>query len=133
MKKTYQGSCHCRRVRFEADIDLAQGTFKCNCSICTKVRNWLAAVPQSDFRLLAGASELTEYQFHTRRLHHFFCRHCGVRPFGWGDTPDISKFYAINVACLDDVDLNELLNAPVQYVDGRNERWDQVPAETRHL
>ena len=133
MKKTYQGSCHCGRVRFEADIDLAQGTFKCNCSICTKVRNWLAAVAPADFRLLAGESELTEYQFHTRRVHHLFCRHCGVRPFGWGDTPDAGKFYAVSVACLDDVDPAELIGAPVQYVDGRNERWDQVPAETRHL
>lgn len=133
MKKTYHGSCHCGRVRFEADIDLAQGTFKCNCSICTKVRNWLAAVPQSDFRLLAGESELTEYQFHTRRLHHFFCRHCGVRPFGWGDSSDKGRFYAVSVMSLDDADAQELIEAPVHYVDGRNEKWDRAPAETRHL
>jgi hypothetical protein len=120
-------------VRFEANIDFAQGTFKCNCSICTKVRNWLAAVPPADFRLLAGESELTEYQFHARRVHHLFCRHCGVRPFGWGDTPEGGRFYAVSVMCLDDVDVNELVNEPVQYVDGRNEKWDQVPAETRHL
>ena len=35
MKKTYAGNRHGGAVRFEGDIDLSTGTFKCNCEICT--------------------------------------------------------------------------------------------------
>ena len=36
-------------------------------------------------------------------------------------------------ACLDDAMDEELAQAPVTHEDGRNDRWDQVPAETRYL
>ena len=134
MKKTYRGSCHCGAVRFEADIDLSKGSVKCNCSICTKMRNWLAMVKPEDFRLLEGEDELNDYQFARKVIHHLFCRRCGVHPFGWADSPDFGgKAYAVNLACLDDATDEELAGMPVNYVDGRNDDWKTPPAETRHL
>lgn len=133
MIQTYHGSCHCGAVRFAADIDLARGTLRCNCSLCARVRWWAAIVTPAAFRLLTGADALADYQFHTRREHHFFCRHCGVHPFGTGTSPRWGAFYAVNVACLDDAAPEDLAAAPITWIDGKNDNWDSVPAATGHL
>ena len=132
MKKTYLGSCHCGAVRFKADIDLGQGTFKCNCSICFKTRAWLAPVPAGDFQLLSGEADLVDYQFGRKRLHHPFCKTCGVRAFSRGSDAAGNASYAVRVSCLDDVDAAELVAAPVRYFDMRHDD-PKPPAETRHL
>ena len=134
MKRTYTGSCHCGAVRFEADVDLSAGTNKCNCSICTKTRNWNVILKPDAFRLLAGEDALSDYQFGMKAGHHLFCRHCGVRSFARGYVEQIGGAYvAIQLASLDDVDLQELISAPIRYADGRNNDWGASPVETRHL
>jgi hypothetical protein len=134
MKKTHKGSCHCGAVRFEADFDLADGTGKCNCSICTKRRAWGLQVKPEAFRMLAGEDNLADYQFNTKQGHHLFCKTCGVAPFGRGYVEAIGgAYYSINVACLDDVAPAELVEGPIRYMDGRNNDWWHAPAETRHL
>ena len=137
MNKTYHGSCHCGAVRFECEMDLAQGTTsKCNCSMCTKTRYWKALVKADAFRLLQGENVLSEYQFGSNTIHHRFCSRCGVKPFAFVhlDMPDLRGDYiAVNVACLDDATTDELAKAPVRYEDGRNNHWESPPAETRYL
>jgi hypothetical protein len=123
MLKTYRGSCHCGAVTFEADLDLTRDSYRCNCSICRRTRFWPAVANPEEFRLLSGASELTRYVFNTRKNVHYFCKHCGVRPFGVGTETPIGTMYGVNLGCLEDVSDEELARIPVTYVDGRNDRF----------
>ena len=80
MKKTYEGGCHCGRVRFSVRVADALA-LDCNCSICTKKGFLHLLVPKDDFTLVSGAGELTTYTFNTGVAKHTFCRVCGIHPF----------------------------------------------------
>jgi hypothetical protein len=94
-----------------------EGAMTCNCSICSKTGTMLTFTPAASFELLSGADALTDYQWGKKRLHHLFCSRCGVRSFGRGVGPDGIEMVAINVRCLDDVDLAAI---PVKKYDGRS-------------
>jgi hypothetical protein len=133
MLKTYHGSCHCGAVTFEADLDLTQSTYRCNCSICKRNRFWPAIAMPEHFRLLTGESELIQYLFNTKKNQHYFCKHCGVRSFGIGTETPMGKMYGVNLGCLNDVSDEELSKAPITYVDGRNDNWQNAPEFCTHL
>jgi hypothetical protein len=131
--KQYQGSCHCGAVRFTVDVDLSQGTMRCNCSFCRKIRCWAVEVAPGAFQLIDGQAALSEYRFGAGRERHYFCRHCGVRPFGIGVSRQSGDYYGVSVACLDGVSDEELAGLPIRYIDGRDDCWDVPPAESRYL
>lgn len=133
MLKTYHGSCHCGAVRFEADLDLTQTSYRCNCSICRRNRFWPALARDGGFRLVSGQDMLTEYQFNTKKNQHFFCKICGVRPFGVGNDTPMGKMYGVNIGCLDGVSEEELSKIPITYVDGMHDRWQEAPHYCAHL
>ena len=122
MLKTYSGSCHCGAVKFEAELDLTQSSYRCNCSICRRTRFWPAVANPEGFRLVAGEGELTEYKFNTRKNLHFFCKHCGVRPFGIGTETPIGKMYGVNIGCLEGLSAEQLARIPITYIDGAEDK-----------
>ena len=134
MKQTYTGGCHCGAVRYEADMDLSQGTLKCNCSICRKTRAWLVGISAEDFRLLKGQEALSDYQFGSKNIHHLFCKHCGVKSFGRAAAgPGGKPFVAVLLSTVDDISDADLAATPVTFIDGRNDNFAAAPAETRYL
>ena len=114
--QAYTGSCHCGRVRYEATVDLTQ-VLECNCSHCQRKGLLLSFISPSQFTLQSGEQDLTEYQFNKKIIQHLFCRSCGVQPFARGKMPDGSPAIAINIRCLEGVDLDALKPMPF---DGRN-------------
>jgi hypothetical protein len=137
MKQTYHGSCHCKSVTFEADIDLAQGTAKCNCSFCWKQRMWnVGQLEADDFRLLSGAETLGDYgkSGDWGETHHQFCTRCGIATHSHGRLVAMGgPFLSVHLAALDDLPVDRLVDAPVHYMDGLHDQWMEKPAETRHL
>jgi len=114
--KTHHGSCHCGAVRYKVTVAL-DGVMSCNCSICQKRGSLLAFVPGDAFKLEQGGDALTEYRFNKHVIHHLFCKTCGILSFARGKSRDGAEMVAINVRCLDDVDIAAL---SVTHFDGRS-------------
>lgn len=121
--KTYQGSCHCGRVKFSITSTIDK-VVSCNCSICSKKGVLHHRVTPEQFELLEGKEYLSLYQFDTKEAKHFFCSECGIHPFS--NPRSAPDMISINVRCLDNFDLAaekyEIIN-----FDGRN--WEEAVAK----
>ena len=105
MRRIYQGSCHCGRVRFEVEADLDHVRV-CDCSICRRRGALLHRVNDDQIRVLTPLEDLTLYQFHTRTAKDYICPTCGILPFRRPRTAPGQ--WSINVRCLDGVDLDAI-------------------------
>jgi hypothetical protein len=118
---TIAGGCHCRAVRFEADVPRASEALDCNCSICVATGFLHLIVPHADFRLLAGAERLTSYRFGTGAANHLFCSVCGIKSFYQPRSHPAA--WSVNLNALD---RPAGLEIEVVAFDGRN--WEQAKA-----
>jgi hypothetical protein len=116
---TLSGGCHCRAVRFEADVPRAVEVLDCNCSICAMTGFRHLIVPHEDFRLLSGAETLTRYRFGTGTADHLFCSVCGVKSFYQPRSHPAA--WSVNLNALDDV---SVLEPTIRTFDGRN--WEEA-------
>ena len=112
----YKGSCHCGKVAFEAEGEL-NGATACNCSMCSRKGSLLWFVPRERLRLLSADADLGTYTFNKHVIQHRFCRTCGIHPYGEGTDPKGNRMAAINIRCLEEIDLESV---PVQHFDGRS-------------
>ena len=110
----HTGGCQCGKVRYEVDADL-DSVFTCNCSRCERLGVTWAFGPASDFTLLEGEGETTEYLFNKGAIRHQFCKTCGIESYALGTHPEMGETFAVNVNCLDGVDPRAL--SP-KHVDG---------------
>ena len=134
----YHGSCHCQAVKYEATLDIAEGSNRCNCSLCSKARAWFGFARGAEgLRVTQGEDVLSHYRWTPANrtepgLDYAFCSRCGVRLYATGDSPQMGgRFFAIHMPTLDDVDPAELAAAPLRYLDGAHDRYDRAPDETR--
>ena len=115
MYKTYKGGCHCGKIAFEAEGELT-GAMACNCSICQRKGTLMWFVPRAQLHLLTPPDAMSTYTFNKHVIKHYFCPTCGMHPFGEANDPNGNPMAAINIRCLEDIDL---ATVPVQQYDGR--------------
>ena len=107
----YHGGCHCGRIAFDVEGEIGQ-VIQCNCSICSKRGYLLWFAPRDKLRLGTPEADLATYTFNKHRIKHHFCPNCGCAPFGTGADSKDAPMAAVNVRCLDGVDLGTLKVVP---------------------
>lgn len=111
-----KGSCHCGQIAFEVD-GTPDKAMSCNCSICQRKGSLLWFVPRDRLRLLTPEANASTYTFNKHAVKHRFCPTCGIHPYGEATDPKGNRMAAINIRCLEGVDLDSV---PVTKFDGRS-------------
>ena len=127
--KTYRGSCHCGRVRFEVDAEIDHVRV-CDCSVCRRRGALNHRVPKENLRLLTSWNDLVVYQWGSRTAKDYFCSVCGILPFRRPSDPTSQEVtegvepfdgWAVNVRCLEGIDLESI---PIKRIYGSRIKLD---------
>ena len=127
--KTYRGSCHCGRVRFEVEAEIDHLRV-CDCSVCRRRGALNYRVPKDKLHLLTPWEDLTIYQWGSQTAKDYFCPVCGILPFRRPSDPTSQELkegvkpfegWAVNVRCLEGVDLDSI---PIRKIYGSRIQHD---------
>lgn len=113
---SHTASCHCGQLAVEVE-GVPERLTECNCSFCARSGALLWFVPQAALRLKSPPGSAATYTFNRGTILHRFCPNCGMHVYGEGKDPAGNAVAAINVRCIDDVDLATL---PRDHFDGRS-------------
>jgi hypothetical protein len=99
------GSCHCRQITYQADVDPAN-VGVCNCTDCQRLTGsaFRVSVPASasTFELLSGQPKTyIKTADSGAKRRHTFCPNCGTPVFACADS-DAPPTYSLRVGCLDE-------------------------------
>jgi hypothetical protein len=123
----HKGSCHCGKIRFEAELDPTAGT-RCNCSVCTKVGATGEHVHPSAFVVHGDEATFSTYEWGGRTGRRYFCPDCGVSCYSRGHLKELGGDYvSVNLNCLDDIEPTAI---KLFYWDGRHDNWEAGPRDT---
>jgi hypothetical protein len=124
MKHT--GTCHCGAVVIEVDVPAEVDVYECNCSMCERTGFLHLITSKANFHLLQGQEDLTTYTFNTGVAQHYFCKHCGCKPYYIPrSNPD---GFSVNLRCLDKSGFQKINLIPF---DGQN--WEGQGNDLAHL
>ena len=112
----YKGSCHCGQIAFEVEVEIPE-VMSCNCSMCQRKGTLMWFVPRDTIKLLTPPENMSTYTFNKHVIQHHFCPTCGIHPFGEAPSPDGQQMAAINVRCLEGVEIEAL---KVKHYNGRD-------------
>lgn len=113
------GGCHCRAVRYEAEVPDRVEVLDCNCSVCTMTGFLHLIVPHENFTLLSGGDQLGSYRFGTGAANHLFCSLCGIKSFYQPRSHPVA--WSVNLNALDEAPRPQV---SVRRFDGRN--WERA-------
>lgn len=116
IRMIYKGSCHCGKIAFTVEGEIGS-VIDCNCSMCRRRGGLLWFVPRESLVLATPESDMSTYRFNKKLIAHHFCPVCGIAPFGEGVDAEGVKTAAVNVRCLEGVDLENIVRVPY---DGRS-------------